>query len=49
MGKHFNKNLVISDEENERFEMANICWICDGLIENTYNNVRDHCHITDKK
>ena len=28
--------------------MANICWICNGLIKNTYNKVRDHCHITGK-
>ena len=32
MKKHFNKNLVMSDEENKKFEMTNICWICDGLI-----------------
>ena len=28
--------------------MTNVCWICDGLIENTDNRVRDYCHITDK-
>ena len=48
MKKHFNKNLVMSAEENERFEMANICWICGRLIENYDNKVRDHCHITGK-
>ena len=48
MKKHFNKNLVMSAEENEKFEMTNICWICDKLIENTDNKVRDHCHITGK-
>ena len=42
------KNLIMSAEENELFEMTNICWICGGLIENTYNKVRDHCHITGK-
>ena len=46
--KHFNKNLVMSAEENEKFEMANICWICGRLIENNDNKVRDHCHITGK-
>ena len=35
-------------EENELFEMTNICSICDKLIENTDNKVRDHCHITGK-
>ena len=48
MRKHFNKNLIMSAEEKERFEMTNICWICNGLIENTDNKVRDHCHITGK-
>ena len=38
----------MSAEENARFEMTNICWICGGLIENTDNKVRDHCHITGK-
>ena len=38
----------MSAEENKRFEMANICWICGGLIENTDNKVRDHCYITAK-
>ena len=35
----------MSAEENERFEMTNICWICDKLIENTVDKVRDYCHI----
>ena len=26
--KYFNKNLVMTAEENEKFEMTNICWIC---------------------
>ena len=30
--KYFCKNLIISAEENERFEMTNICWICNKLI-----------------
>ena len=28
--------------------MTDICWICGGLIENTDNKARDHCHITRK-
>ena len=48
MRKHFNKNLIMTAEENEKFEMANICWICGGLIENCDNKVRDHCHISGK-
>ena len=46
MKKDFNKNLIISVEEEEQFERSNICWICNKLIEN--DKVRDHCHITGK-
>ena len=48
MRKYFNKKLIMSAEENERFERANICWICNGLIKNADNKVTDHCHITGK-
>ena len=48
MRKYFSKNLIMSAKENELFEMTNICWICDGLIENTDNKVRDHCHLAGK-
>ena len=37
MKKHFNKNLVMSAEEEEEFERSNIIWICDKLIENDNN------------
>ena len=46
--KHFNKNLIMSAEENETFEMTSICWICDRLTDCDDNKVRDHCHITGK-
>ena len=29
--KHFNKNLIMSGEE-ERFQLSNICWICNKLL-----------------
>ena len=48
MRKYFCKNTIMRAEENEKFEMTNVCWICDKLIENTDNKVRDHCHITAK-
>ena len=48
MKKHFNKNLVMSAEENEKFEKSNICWICGKIIDVDDNKVRDHCHITGK-
>ena len=45
--KHFNKNLVMTAEQNEEFERFNICWICGGSID--FNDkVRDHCHMTGK-
>ena len=44
--KHFSKNLIMAAEENEKFEMTNICCICYKLIDIGDNKVRDHCHIT---
>ena len=46
--KHVNKNLVMSAEEEERFQLSNICWICDRLFDVADEKVRDHCHITGK-
>ena len=46
--KHFNKNLVMSaeeEEEEERFQLSNNCWICEKLFDAGYDEVRDHCHI----
>ena len=44
MKKYFCKNLIMSAEENERFD---ICWICSKLIDGD-EKVRDHCHISGK-
>ena len=33
MKKHFNKNLIMTTEENEEFERSNICWIYGKLID----------------
>ena len=46
--KYFNKNLIISAEENERFEQSNVCQICNKLFDISDNKVRDHCHISGK-
>ena len=48
MRKHFNKNLIMSVEEEKRFEQRNICWICSKLIDFSDGKVRDHCHISGK-
>ena len=48
MKKHFNKNLILSEEEEKQFQSSNTCWICEKLIDNDDEKVRDHCHITGK-
>ena len=32
--KHFNKNLLMSEEEEDLFQRGNSCWICEKLIDN---------------
>ena len=48
MKKQFNKNLIMSKEEEHLFQQSNSCWICKKLIDNDEEKVRDHCHITGK-
>ena len=48
INKHFNKNLIMSAEEEQRFQLSNICWVSDKLFDVGDNKVRDHCHITGK-
>ena len=48
MNKHFNKNLIMSEEEEHLFQQSNSCWICKKIIDNEDEKVRDHCHITGK-
>ena len=33
-------------EKEEQFQSSKICWICEKLIENDVEKVRDHCQIT---
>ena len=47
MKKYFNKNLIMIEEE-EQFRSSNICWICEKLIDDDDEKVRDCCHITRK-
>ena len=47
MKKHFNKYLIMSEEE-EQFQSSNTCWICKKLIDHDNEKVRDHCHVTGK-
>ena len=46
--KHFNKNLIVSEEEEQLFQESNSCWICGTLIDHDDEKVRDHCHVTEK-
>ena len=48
MKKHFNKNLIMSEKEEEQFQLSNTCWICEKLIDNDDEKLRDHCHVTGK-
>ena len=40
--KHFNKNLIMSAEEEERFQLSNSCWIRDKLFDVRNDKVKDH-------
>ena len=48
MKKHFNKNLIMSEEEEHLFQQSNSCWVCEKRIDNDDEKVRDHCHVTGK-
>ena len=38
----------MTEKEEEQFQSSNTCWICENLIEDDNEKVRDHCHITGK-
>ena len=46
MKKHFNKPLVMTEENKLDFESANYCHICKNRYSEEDIRVRDHCHIT---
>ena len=48
MKERFNKNLIMSEEDKEQFQSSNTCWICEKLMDDDNEKVRDHCHITEK-
>ena len=48
MKKVFNKNLIMTEKEEHLSQESNNCWICEKLIDNDDNKVRDHCHVTRK-
>ena len=38
----------MSEEEEEEFQSGNNCCICEKLIDNDDEKVRDHCHVSGK-
>ena len=48
MKKEFNKPLRMTKEDEEEFQKANECHICNIKYTNEDIKVRDHCHITSK-
>ena len=49
MEEYFNKNLIMTEEEENLFQKSNNCWICKKFINNNNEEkVRDHCHVTGK-
>ena len=46
--KHFNKELVMTKEDNDDFENSTKCWICDNNYINNDVKVKDHFHVTEK-
>ena len=45
---HFNKNLTMPAEDEERFQSSNKFWICNKLFDAKDNKVRGHDHVTGK-
>ena len=43
---HFNKELIMTPQDEEIYNNSPICWICNEEL-NT-DKLRDHCHITSK-
>ena len=46
MKKYFNKELVITKEDNEDFKNTTKCWICDNAYVDNAVKVRHHCHMS---
>ena len=48
MKKHFDKEIVMTKEDNEDFKNSTQCYICDNDYVDNDVKVRDHCNITGK-
>ena len=49
MKSDFNKELLITKEDDEHFEKSTKFWICDNAHVDSTVKVRDHFHITRKQ
>ena len=38
----------MSVKEEEIFQLSNICWICNKLVDVADNKVKDHFHVSGK-
>ena len=38
----------MNEKKEEQFQSSKICWICEKLIDDDDEKVRDHCHVTGK-
>ena len=41
INKYFNKNLIMTEEEEDLFQKSNNCWTCKKLIDNDEDKVRE--------
>ena len=48
MNKHFNKKMIMNEEEQEQFQSSSICCIYEKLNDHDDGKVRDHCYVTGK-
>ena len=47
--KHcFNKNLLMTKEDERKFQASDKSWFCEKLFDEADIKVRDHCHISGK-
>ena len=44
--KHFNNNLIMTEKEEEQFQSSHIFWICEKLIDDDDEIIRDRCDVT---
>ena len=44
MKGHFNREIVMTEEENQSFRWSTRCWICDNTFVEGDVKVSDCCH-----